>query len=100
MKDLLFTWKDYLLEQLEEEHVGKKICELEAAFQRDDDDPEYSLSYVVFSGPSREVIVLPTEDRTAAPTHPIDGLIDFTNLKNEVDRNHSCILLDTIREMN
>lgn len=100
MKDLLFTWKDYLLEQLEEEHVGKKICELEAAFQKEDEDPEYSLSYLVFSGKGYDALILPAEDRTAAPASPYEDLTQFTAVKNEVDSSYAAILNDAISEMN
>ena len=50
MKDLPFTWKDYLLEQLGEEHVRTKLTELQEAFAKEDKEPEYWLSHIVFRG--------------------------------------------------
>ena len=99
MKDLPFTWKDYLLEQLDEEHVRKKICELEAAFQKEDEDPEYSLSYLVFCG-AGGALVLPAEESTADPMYSYNNLSQFTQVKNEVDRDYAIILKETILEMN
>ena len=46
MKDLPFTWKDYLLEQLDEEHVRTKLTELQEAFAKEDEEPRLlALSY-------------------------------------------------------
>ena len=99
MKDLPFTWKDYLLEQLEEKHVVEKICELEAAFQREDEDPEYSLSYLVFCG-TGGALVLPAEESTADPMSSYNNLSQFTQVKNAVDKDYATILKETILEIN
>lgn len=101
MKDLPFTWKDYLIEQLEEGHVRKKIEELDAAFKKNDDaDSEYGLAYLVFTGGGRDAFVLDAQESSFDECYVVNRLVDFTAVKNEVDNNYSSILLDTIREVN
>ena len=99
MKDLQFTWKDYLLEQLDEKHVVEKICELEAAFQREDEDPEYSLSYLVFCG-AGGALVLPAEGFTADSMSSYNNLSQFTEVKNAVDIDYAIMLKETILDIN
>jgi len=99
MKDLPFTWKDYLLEQLEEKHVVEKICELEAAFQREDKEPEYSLSYLVFCG-AGGALVLPAEESTVDSMSSYNNLSQFTQVKNAVDTDYAMMLKETILDIN
>ena len=100
MKDIPFTWKDYLLEQLHEEHVVKKITELKDAFMKHDEEPEYTLSYLVFSGTDNSAIILSAEDCAYDPDYLQNNLVQFTAVKNEVDSTYTSILNETITDFN
>jgi|DEB0MinimDraft_6_1074348.scaffolds.fasta_scaffold119680_2 hypothetical protein len=99
MKDLPFTWKDYLLEQLDEEHVRTKLTELQEAFAKEDEEPNYWLSHIVFRGEDGGTQMLPATELSADGTDMFDYFIELTKVRNEVEKNYSENLIDMFRDI-
>lgn len=99
MKDLPFTWKDYLLEQLDEEHVRTKLTELQEAFAKEDKEQDYWLSHIVFRGEDGGTQMLPVPELSADGTDMFDYFIELTKLRNEVEKNYSENLIDMFRDI-
>lgn len=99
MKDLPFTWKDYLLEQLDEEHVRTKLTELQEAFAKEDEEQDYWLSHIVFRGEDGGTQLLPATELSADGTDMFDYFIELTKLRNEVEKNYSENLIDMFRDI-